>query len=89
MAKKSQLMIGGPTWINPILTSKWMYQNETQYLSEAWMCSEFGINNTDVEQERVEYPERIWFFLKLFYFFCQAPGQGWSKSTPFQPHLVN
>ena len=23
------------------------------YLSEAWMCSEFGINNTDVEQERV------------------------------------
>ena len=20
---------------------------------------------------------------------CQAPGQGWSKSTPFQPHLVN
>ena len=23
------------------------------YLSEAWMCSEFVINDTDVEQERV------------------------------------
>ena len=23
------------------------------YLSDAWMCSEFGINNTNVEQERV------------------------------------
>ena len=25
------------------------------YLSEAWMCSEFGMLITDVEQERVKY----------------------------------
>ena len=30
------------------------------YLSEAWMCSEFGMLITDVERERVKYQNNLW-----------------------------
>ena len=36
------------------------------YLSEAWMCSEFGINNTNVKQERVKKVNFSQIFL-IFY----------------------
>ena len=42
--------------LNPFLSANERTEMKLKiYLSEAWMCSEFGMLITDVERERVKY----------------------------------
>ena len=53
--------------INPFLFANERTEMKLKiYLSEAWMCSEFGMLITDVERERVKIADEKIFHLFIF-----------------------